>query len=125
MSENKDYLTQAREFGSINISEEVISSIAALAIDEVDGVAGLSASAGEELAGMLGRKNVTKGIRLTLDEQNVHVECYVIVLYGYAIPEVSASIQDSVTSAVESMTGLHVEEVNVNVTGISMAKKEK
>lgn len=125
MNENKDYLTQTREFGSVNISEEVISSIAALAIDEVEGVAGLSASAGAELAEMLGRKNVTKGIRLTVDGQDVHVECYVIVLYGYAIPEVSVNIQDSVTGAVESMTGLHVEEVNVNVTGISMAKKDR
>ena len=123
MSENKDYLTQDREFGTVNISEEVISTIAALAIDEVEGVCGLSSSAGAELAEMLGRKSLSRGIRLTVEEQSVRVECYVIVLYGYAIPEVSRNIQDSVTSSIESMTGLHVEEVNVSVTGISMTKK--
>lgn len=123
MSENKDYLTQTQEYGTVNISEEVISSIAALAIAEVEGVCGLSASAGAEIAELLGKKSLTKGIKLALDDQSVRVECFVVLLYGYAIPEVAKNIQDSVSNAVESMTGLQVEEVNVNVTGISLGKK--
>lgn len=123
MSENKEYMTQTQEFGSINISEEVIASIAALAIADVEGVGGLSSNASSDIAELLGKKSLGKGIRLTLEERTVSVECFVVLLYGYAIPEVARSIQEGVSAAVESTTGLSVLSVDVNVTGIMLSKK--
>ncbi len=123
MSENKDYLTQTQEFGTINISEEVISAIAALAIADVEGVSGLASGIGSDIAELVGKKSLSKGIKLTLEEQTVRMDCFVVLLYGYTIPEVAKNIQDSVSAAVESMTGLTVTEVNVNVVGIALNKK--
>ncbi len=122
MSEAKEYLVQPVEKGTVNISEDVVAAIAALAISEVEGVCGLSSSFTADIKEMLGRKNMSKGVHLTIEEDIVTVECYVIVLYGYEIPAVASAIQNGVISAVESMTGLKVAAVNVDVCGISAQK---
>lgn len=123
MSDNKDYLVQDVEKGTVNISEEVVSAIAALAVSEVEGVYGLSSSFTADLAQMLGKKNMSKGVKLSIEENIVTVECFVVINYGVEIPAVAASIQDSVINAVESMTGLKVAAVNVDICGISAPKE--
>lgn len=122
MSDAKEYVVQSVEKGTVNISEEVIAAIAALAISEVDGVYGLSSSFTADLKELLGKKNMSKGVKLTLEEETVTVECFVVVTYGFEIPTVAANIQEAVTTAVESMAGLKVNEVNVDVCGISAPK---
>lgn len=123
MSESKEYLVQNVEKGTVNISEEVVAAIAALAISEVEGVYGLSSSFTADLAEMLGRKNMAKGVKLSIEDEVVTVECFVVISYGYEIPAVAANIQNDVSTAVESMTGLKVASVNVDICGISAAKK--
>ena len=123
MSESKEYLVHDVDKGTIHISEEVVAAIAALAVSEVEGVFGLSSSFTADLKEMLGRKNMSKGVKLTLEEETVTVEAFVIVTYGYEIPAVAAAIQENVTTAVESMTGLKVAAVNVDICGISQAKE--
>lgn len=125
MSDTKDYLVQPVEKGTVNISEEVVAAIAALAVSEVEGVYGLASSFTADIAEMLGKKNLSKGVRLTIEESVVTVEAFVVVTYGYEIPQVARAIQDNVISAVESMTGLKCETVNVDVCGISAPKPEK
>jgi uncharacterized alkaline shock family protein YloU len=122
MSEAKEYLVQPDEKGTVNISEEVVAAIAALAVSEVEGVYGLSSSFTADLAELLGKKNLAKGVKLSIDEDVVTVECFVVITYGYEIPTVAAGIQDSVITAIESMTGLKVAAVNVDICGISAAK---
>ncbi len=122
MSDAKEYLVQPVDKGTVNISEEVVAAIAALAISEVEGVYGLSSSFTSDLKEMLGRKNMSKGVKLSIEEEIVTVECFVVVTYGYEIPAVAAAIQDGVITAVESMTGLKVAAVNVDICGISAAK---
>ncbi len=122
MSDSKEYLVQAADKGTVNISEEVVAAIAALAISEVEGVYGLSSSFTADLKEMLGRKNMSKGVKLTIQDETVTVECFVVVAYGYEIPAVAAAIQDGVITAVESMAGLKVEAVNVDICGISAPK---
>ena len=122
MSESKDYLVQPVEKGTVNISEEVVAAIAALAVSEVEGVYGLSSSFTADLAEMLGRKNMSKGVKLSIEEENVTVECFVVITYGFEIPVVAAAIQDNVINAIESMTGLKVAAVNVDICGISAPK---
>ena len=119
MSENKDYIVENVEKGSVNISEEVVSAIAAVAVSEVEGVVGLSSGFTADLAEMLGKKNLSKGVKLSIVDSVVTIESNVIVMYGSEIPSVANAIQENVISAVESMTGLKVQAVNINVCGIS------
>ena len=122
MSDAKEYLVQPTEKGTVNISEEVVAAIAALAISEVEGVYGLSSSFTADLKELVGKKNMSKGVKLTIENEVVTVECFVLVTYGYEIPAVAAAIQDGVINAVESMAGLKVAAVNVDVCGISAPK---
>ena len=123
MSESKDYLVHDVEKGTINISEDVVAAIAAFAVSEVEGVYGLSSSFTADLKEMLGKKNLSKGVKLTIEDEIVTVECFVVISYGYEIPTVASCIQENVTSAVESMTGLKVAAVNVDVCGIAAVKQ--
>ena len=123
MSESKEYLVRDVDKGTIHISEEVVAAIAAVAVSEVEGVFGLQSSFTADLKEMLGRKNLSRGVKLSIQEDVVTVECFVVVTYGYEIPTVAAAVQDNVISAVESMTGLTVEAVNVGVCGIATPKE--
>ena len=125
MSESKEYYSRQLQIGSIHVSEEVVASIVAAAVQEVDGVVGLSASFTTEIQDRLSsKKNLAKGIRILQQDDAVQVDCSVIVLYGHSMQEIGAAVQDAVQQAVESMIGLKVSAVNVNVAGISMTKKD-
>lgn len=124
MSDHKEYVSRSDELGNIHISEEVLAAISAAATLEVEGVSALSANLGSDLAELLGKKHLTKGIHVRLEEEKVKVDLSILMNYGYTIPEVGKAVQDGVKSAVESMTGLEVAEVNVAVTGISFEKKD-
>ena len=119
MSENKEYVSRSEELGNIHISEEVLAAITAAATLEVEGVNGLSANLGSDLAELLGKKSLTKGIHIQMDEDKVKVELSILMNYGSTIPEVGKAVQDNVKNAVESMTGVKVTAVNINVSGIS------
>ena len=126
MAENKEYYTQNGQGGSIQISEEVVASVAAMAVLEVEGVCGLSSSIGTDIAEMLGRKTLTKGIRLVPGEENsLRIDCDVVAKYGQPIFTLARAVQENVKSSVESVTGLTVTQVNVNICGISLAKDAK
>lgn len=125
MSENKEYITQNEEMGTIHIAEDVLATIAATAVNEVEGVGGLSANIGSDIAELLGRKNLSKGVKIYISEDQIRVDCFIMIEYGYTIPEVAKSVQDSVSGAIESMTGLTVSAVNVSVGGISFEKETK
>lgn len=125
MGEIKDYLSTVQENGSIHISEDVIASIAALAANDVEGVCGLSANIGSDLAELLGVKNLGKGIKLSFNDDAISIDCYVVALYGYSVIEIAKNVQDKVTTAVESMTGQKVRSVNVDICGITLPKETK
>ena len=127
MAENKEYYTQNVENGTIQISEDVVGSIAAMAVMEVEGVCGLSPSFGTDIAEMLSsKKSLGKGIRLTAGEQeNLTVDCNVIAKFGQSVFELAKNVQDAVKSSLESITGLHVDKVNVNICGIALPRETK
>ena len=124
MSENKEYVSRSDELGNIHISEEVLAAIAAAAALEVEGVSGLAANLGSDIAELLGKKNLAKGVRVKIKKNKMEVELSVLMAYGYTIPEMGKSIQEGVKNAIESMTGLEVASVNVNVGGITLQPKE-
>lgn len=120
MADNKAYITQVQENGSVMISEHVIATIVDHAINEVDGIVGLSTKPGADIAEMIGKKNWGKGLRITINENDeVYIDCNVVVAYGQSVVTVANSLQVAVTNAVESMTGIKVASVNVNVCGIA------
>ena len=121
MSEMKEYISRADELGNIHISEDVLAVIAAAAALEVEGVHGLAANLGSDLAELLGgKKNLAKGIRIQVADQAVSVDISIVVKYGYLIPDVAKAVQDAVCSSMESISSLTVTAVNVNVSGISL-----
>ena len=121
MAENKEYISKIEAEGSINISEDVISMIAIEAIKEVEGVGGITnAGAGKEF---LGKKHPFKGVRVIVDEEDkVTVDTCILVNYGNPVNEVAKQVQTSVSKAVGDMTGLIVDSVNVNVSGVVFEK---
>ncbi|SMC85530.1 Asp23/Gls24 family envelope stress response protein [Papillibacter cinnamivorans] len=125
MADNKEYISQPVEMGSINISEDVVATIAAAAAAEVEGVSGLAANIGSDLAELLGKKNLSRGIKLQITENTVSIDVHVLVKYGQIIPTIAKSIQDAVMSSVEAMTGLTVSGVNVHVGGVTFDKEKR
>lgn len=124
MADNKEYLIQGHEDGTILISEEVICTIAAAAVMEVEGVDTLNTNIGSDLAEMLGVKNLGKGIKLNVEENEVTIECSIVLSYGYDVVEVAKNVQQNVKNAVESMTGFHVQRVDVTVSAVAVTKKK-
>ena len=125
MSENKEYVSRSDELGNIHISEEVLAGIAAAAALEVDGVSGLAANLGGDIAELMGKKSLAKGVRIQMEDEKVTAELYILMAYGHTIPEVGRAVQEGVKNAVESMTGLEIAAVNVNVGGITFPAQPK
>jgi len=117
--EKKDIIERHEtELGTIRIADEVVAIIAGLAATEIKGVAGMSGGLAGGIAEMLGRKNLARGVKVEVGEKEAAVDMFVIVEYGVRIPDVATRIQENVKGAIESMTGLNVVEVNVNVQGV-------
>lgn len=123
MGENREYVTRSDEKGSINISEDVISIIAAAAIQEVPGVDGAPNTFGNDIAGFLGKKSTSRVVKIRIDEETIVVDAYIMVHYGFVISDVAKDVQNTVINSVEAMTGLTVPEVNVHVCGITFDKE--
>jgi uncharacterized alkaline shock family protein YloU len=109
--------------GTISYANEVIATIAGVAANEIEGIAGMCVSGG--FSEILGRnKNITRGVKVEVGSQEAAVDLYIIVEYGYPIQKVSAEVQENVRRALESLTGLHVVRVDVHVQGVSFEKEK-
>ncbi len=120
MGEN--YISCQAEKGSINISEEVITDVVKSAVSETEGVAGLSYTAGAEIAELIGLKTVSKGVKVQFADEKIIIDVIINVLYGSNIVQVAQNVQDKVMSLVQASTGFDQAEVNVHVAGISFDK---
>ena len=109
MAEKNEYFTQKLENGTLQISEDVVASVAAAAVLEVEGVCGLSSSISTDIAEMLGMKTLARGV----------------AKFGQSVFSLAKTVQDAVKTSVESITGLAVAQVNVNICGIAMPKELK
>ncbi|MDO4581156.1 MAG: Asp23/Gls24 family envelope stress response protein [Bacillota bacterium] len=110
--------------GSVKIASDVVATIAGLAASEVAGIAGMSGGVAGGIAEMLGRKNLTKGVKVEVVESSCTIDIFSIIEYGVSITEVAAKVQANVKNAVESMTGLTCTAVNVHIQGVSFPKAE-
>ena len=96
-------IQEESRIGEVQIADEVVGTIAALAAMEV--------------------RNLNKGVKVEISGKSVFVDMAIHILYGSSIPKVSCQVQDRVMSAIENMTGLKVEEVNIRVAGVVMETK--
>lgn len=113
------------EIGEIQIAPEVIEVIAGLATVEVPGVAGMSGGFAGGFAELLGRKNLSKGVKVEVGQREGAVDVSVIIEYGNRLPEVVAAIQHNVKRSIENMTGLNVVEVNVQIHDVQFKNADK
>ena len=109
--------------GLIRIADDVVSNIAGLAVTEVDGVSKLTGNIPNELISKLGKKNLSKGIRVVYADNTFTVDVSVVVKFGFNIVEVSKAIQEKVKQALLTMTGLTASKINVRVSGIDFSDK--
>lgn len=123
MSENT--INEGVKYGSVKISDEVVSIIAGVAATEIPGVAGMSGGITGGITEILGMKNLSKGVKVELGKEEVAIDTFIIVDYGSNITEIGQKVQKNVKNSIETMTGLNVVEVNVNIQGVNIQKEPK
>ena len=106
------------ELGEVQISDDVLSVIAAMASMEVDGVVSMSGNITSELVSKLGMKKLSKGVSVDVSENSVMVDLSIILRMNENILDISKKVQDKVKSTIENMTGMKVENVNVNISSV-------
>lgn len=110
--------------GEVQIADEVVAIIAGLAATEVEGVASMAGNITNEWVSRLGMKNLSKGVKVDVTEEHVSVDLSLNIKFGYNIPSVSEKVQERVKTAIETMTGLTVLDVNIKVAGVEMGEEE-
>ena len=122
---NKEFDDQAErldEMGDIRLADDVISIVASLACQEVPGVLSMAGGITDDLNSLIGKENASKGVRLKFNNKVVTANVYVVVEYGYNIPEIALAIQEKVKDAIEEMTKFEVQFVDVHVEGVARRK---
>lgn len=109
--------------GEVQIADEVVATIAGLAATEVKGVSTTTGSVTNEIVGKLGKKNLSRGVKVIVNPDAVSVDMALTLEYGYGIPETAKLVQEKVKLAIENMTGLQVKEVNIRIAGVNIVKQ--
>ena len=124
MEEHEVVPVAVDDTGAVRIADDVVSVIAGMAATEVEGIAGMSGGIASGLTERLGIKHLQRGVKVEVGEKEAAIDLYVMVDYGARIPEVAQRCQERVKTAVESMTGLKVVEVNVHIQGVAFPDAE-
>ncbi len=117
--------TLQKYLGNVRISNEVIATIAGMAAAEVAGVAGMSGGLAGGIVEILRGKNLSKGVKIETKDRNITIDLFMIVEYGAIIHDVGRKSQIKVKEAVEAMTGLNANEINIHIQGVNMEKEIK
>ena len=121
---HKNTIAMDGGIGEVRIADDVVAIIAGLAASDVKGVASLAGNATRDVIGRVGIKSLGKGVHLTVEDGEVHVNMAVNIRYGYNVPETSAKVQGRVKTAIETMTGLNVAEINIKVASVVMDRSQ-
>ena len=113
-------LKEDEDTGAVSIADDVVAMIASLAATEVEGVGALVGNITNELMSRVGMKKLTKGVKVSVLNEKVSVDLAITIDYGHNIPETCQNVQKKVKTAIENMTGLEVDVVNIRITGINM-----
>lgn len=119
MAEYKQYITNIQENGNVMISEDVIATIVAHGLSEVEGLGSMGSKPGIGVADFTVKKHWGKSLKIFIAEDNsVSIDCTIMIQYGQSVVDVAKAVQQSITGAVEATAGVKVTEVNVNICGI-------
>jgi len=115
----------ANDVSNIQISNDVVSTIAGVAAMEVDGVSSLVSSLSSNIKELIYKKSAGKGVDVqVLEDGAVSITVNMIVKYNYKIQDVALNVQNQIIRAVSDMTNFNVSEVNINVLGVNIPKEE-
>ena len=107
--------------GTVTFANEVLETIAGIAVADVPGIANMSGSLVKDgWNDLIGKKRPAKGVKVTKTEDTLTIDVQIIVEYGVKVHEVCQAIQESVYNAIETMTGLKTTAVNVYVQGVKI-----
>ena len=118
------YTLENGNMGQVQIADEVVAIIAGLAATEVEGVASTAGNITNELVSKLGKKSLSKGIRVKVEDGIVNVNVALNIAYGYSVPKTCKKVQEKVKAAIENMTGLEVEKVDIQIANVSISKEK-
>ena len=125
MAENRNTINiKSDESGEIKVADEVVAIIAGLAATEVEGVSSMAGNITNELVSKLGKKSLSKGIRVKVEDGIVNVNVALNIAYGYSVPKTCKKVQEKVKAAIENMTGLEVEKVDIQIANVSISKEK-
>ena len=118
------YILQDEEGrGRVQIADDVVAVIAGMAATEVKGVAAMAGNITNEIMAKVGRKNLSKGVKVSVNGKRVKISLAIMMEYGYNIPGTCSKVQERVKSAVENMTGLTVTDIDIRIASVDMQKK--
>lgn len=123
-AEKSGYELQAERAGTVRIADDVVAMIAALAATEVEGIAAMAGNLTNELLSRVGVRGLSRGARVEVSEGKVRAELAVVMEYGYNIPATCQKVQTKVKNAIENMTGLEVQDVNIRIAGINVTREK-
>ena len=110
-------LHEDEKTGSVKIADDVIAAIARLAVGEVEGASPLTNS---DLMKKFGVKDVSKGVKVEIQDNDVKISIAVVIDYGFNIPSTCSKVQEKIRAAVENMTGLNVTDVNIRIMAVNV-----
>ncbi|SEK84030.1 Uncharacterized conserved protein YloU, alkaline shock protein (Asp23) family [Carnobacterium iners] len=112
------------QFGVIDISNEVISTVVGGAATEIFGIVGMASKnqIRDNLNDILNKENYSRGVIVRQEDDGVIVDVYIIVSYGTKISEVSRNVQEKVKYDLETMLDISAKAVNVYVQGVRVLK---
>lgn len=113
-------LNEDAQTGAVSIADDVVAMIASLAATEVEGVGAMVGNITNELMSRVGMKKLTKGVKVDVLEGKVNVDLAITIDYGHNIPATCQNVQKKVKAAIENMTGLEVENVNIRIAGVNL-----
>ena len=113
--------------GTTIISGTVVSTIAGMAAQEVEGVhmgGGASRTAGGVLGSLTGSESRTSGISVEVGRTETAIDLKMGIEYNKNILQTVEEVRRRITDRVQSMTGLRIKELNATITDITFPEKE-
>lgn len=111
------------DIGEVKTTDEVVAIIAGLAATEVEGVVSIGGNITNELVSRLGMKSLSKGVKVSIQENAVAVDLTLNIEFGRNLLETSRKVQERVKSSIENMTGLKVADVNIRIANVEMESR--
>lgn len=105
--------------GNITIDSEVIAQYAGSVAMECFGIVGMAGvNVRDGLVKLLKRDGMTRGIKITMNNNKLILDFHVIISYGVSILAVSDNLISNVKYKVEEFTGIEIEKINIFVEGV-------